>query len=233
MEIQLETCKSMITESKTLAQDVSENRKGGWNKIPSMYKKILFVMNAEDVETSANEISTQGIEIFHTKTDTEAHILLEIVLKHQGLYCAYLHISNVKQIAQVGRSWPSEFVTDGVSSILIQNWNPMSNFQAQNALVLSLKTTHQMDDSAIKKLSESDISMPITQEEFFRDLSFRSEILRCFLSGESLLIRNLSDATKMLQRTSNKLKTPAITDAQVYIKTIYRIDKRLNYWVQE
>ena len=40
----------------------------------------------------------------------------------------------------------------------------MNNSQAQNSLVLSLKTNHQMDDSAIKNLSESDIVIPITQE---------------------------------------------------------------------
>ena len=77
----------------------------------------------------------------------------------------------------------------------------MSNSQARNALLLSLKTTHQMDDSAIKKLSESDILMPRTQEELFCDLAVKSVILRCFLSYKSLVLRNLSDTTKMLQRT--------------------------------
>ena len=51
MEIQLETCERMITESKSLAQDVSANTKDGWNNIPSMYKKLLFTMNSEERET--------------------------------------------------------------------------------------------------------------------------------------------------------------------------------------
>ena len=37
----------------------------------------------------------------------------------------------------------------------------------------------------------------------------------------------------MLQQTWNKLEILAITDAQVYTKIIYRIDKRFNDWVQE
>ena len=117
-----------------------------------MYKNMIFAMNPEDRETPADKISTQGIEIFDIKTDTEAHILLEFGLKRQGLYYAYLQTANVKQIAQGSWSWPSEFVPGGVYSILIQTWNPMRNFQAQNALALSLKTTHQMDDSGIKKV---------------------------------------------------------------------------------
>ena len=68
----------------------------------------------------------------------------------------------------------------------------MSNPQSQNELVLSLKTTHQMDDSAIKNLSESDIVMPRTQEEFFRDLVVKSGILRFFLS-DNILWRNIND----------------------------------------
>ena len=75
----------------------------------------------------------------------------------------------------------------------------MNNPQAQNALVLSLKTTHQMDDSAIKKLSESDIVMTITQERLFGPLAFKSGILRCFLSEKRLVLRKMSDATEMLQ----------------------------------
>ena len=58
----------------------------------------------------------------------------------------------------------------------------MNNSQAQKALVLSLNTTHQMDDSAIKILSKYDITMPRTQEESFRALEFKSGKLRCFLS---------------------------------------------------
>ena len=45
-EIQFNTCESMITASKALAQDVSKNTKGGWNNIPSMYKKMLFTINS-------------------------------------------------------------------------------------------------------------------------------------------------------------------------------------------
>ena len=89
----------------------------------------------------------------------------------------------------------SEFVPGGLSSLVIHTWKPMSNSQANNSLVLSLKTTHQMDYSAIKKLSESDIVLPRTIEEFLRALAVKSLILRCFLSEKSLILRNLSDAT--------------------------------------
>ena len=51
MAIQLETCGIMIIASKELAQDVSANTKVGWKKIPSMYNKIIFVMNSEHGET--------------------------------------------------------------------------------------------------------------------------------------------------------------------------------------
>ena len=61
MAIQLETCEIMITASKAMAQYVSANTKGGWKKIPSMYKNMLLEMNSEDRETPTNEISTQGI----------------------------------------------------------------------------------------------------------------------------------------------------------------------------
>ena len=46
--IQLETCESMITASKALAQYVSENMKGVWNKIPSMYKNMIFAKKPEN-----------------------------------------------------------------------------------------------------------------------------------------------------------------------------------------
>ena len=49
---------------------VSTNTKGGWKKITSMYKETLLTMNEEDGEIPANKISTQGIEIFDTKTNT-------------------------------------------------------------------------------------------------------------------------------------------------------------------
>ena len=81
MAIQLETCRSMITASKELDQDVSENTKCGWKKIPSMYKKMLFAMNSEDRETPAETISIRGIKILDTKTDTEGQSFLELVLK--------------------------------------------------------------------------------------------------------------------------------------------------------
>ena len=58
--IQLETCESMITASKALAQDVSENTKGRWKKITYMYKNMLFAMNSEDEETPADKINTKG-----------------------------------------------------------------------------------------------------------------------------------------------------------------------------
>ena len=50
-----------------------------------MYENMIFAMNPEDRETPADKISTQGIYIFDIKTDTEAHILLELGLKRQGL----------------------------------------------------------------------------------------------------------------------------------------------------
>ena len=40
------------------------------------------------------------MEIFDTKTDTEAQSILELGLKCHGLYYAYLHIANVKKIAR-------------------------------------------------------------------------------------------------------------------------------------
>ena len=109
----------------------------------------------------------------------------------------------------------------------------MRKSQEQNALVLSLKKYHQMDDSDIKNMSESDIVMPIKKEELFCALSVKSEILRCFLSDERLIFRKLSDATEILQRTRNKLEILVIKDAQVYTKIIYRIDEQFNDWVQE
>ena len=127
MAIQLETCESMITSIKALAQYVSSNTKGGWKKIPSMYKNIIFVMNSEDGETPADGINIQVIEISDTNTDTKARSLLGIGMKLQGLYYASLHIINVKQIAQVEWSCPSDFVPVVVSSLIIQTWNPMSN----------------------------------------------------------------------------------------------------------
>ena len=86
----------MIKASKALAQDVSANTKGGPKKIPSMYNKMLFLINSEDRDTPAEEIITQGIEILDTKTDTKDHSTLKLVLKHQGLYYASLH----KKISQ-------------------------------------------------------------------------------------------------------------------------------------
>ena len=90
----------MIELSKELAQYVSANTRGGWNKMPFMYKKMIFAVNSENRETPADKIITQGIEIFDTKNNTKAHSLLEIGLKFQGLYYAYLQITNVKQIVQ-------------------------------------------------------------------------------------------------------------------------------------
>ena len=109
----------------------------------------------------------------------------------------------------------------------------MNNSQAHNAFVLSLKTNHQMDDSAIKNLSESYIVMPRIQEELYRDLSVKSGIIGCFLSDKSLVLINMSDATEILQRTRNKLEILEITDSQVYNKILYRINKQFNYWFQE
>ena len=195
MAIQLETCENIITASKALAQYVSANKKGGWKKIPSMNKNMLFATNSEDRETSADKISTQGIEIFDTKTDTKDHSLLELGLKRQGLYYAYLQIDDVKQISQIAWWWPSEFVPGGVSSIVIHTWNPMRNSQAQNAFLLSIKTTHEMDDSATNKFSESNILMPRTHEEFFHALAVKSGILGLFLLDESLVLRNMSGTT--------------------------------------
>ena len=96
----------------------------------------------------------------------------------------------------------------------------MNNYQAQNALVLSLKKTHQMDDSAIKKLLESDIVMLITQEEFFRALAVKSGKPRWFFSDKSLVLRKLSDAKKFYNRQVINLEILAITDAQVYTKIL-------------
>ena len=75
----------MIKASKALAQEYSANTKNGWKKIPSMYKKMLFEMNPENGETPVKKISNQGIEIFDKSYDTEAHSLLDLGLKHQGL----------------------------------------------------------------------------------------------------------------------------------------------------
>ena len=150
----------MITKSKALDQDVSANTKSGWKEIPYMYKKILFAMNPEDREAPADEISTQRIEIFDINIDTEAHSLLELGLKRQGIYYVSLQIANVKQIARGAWSCPSELVPGGVSRIVIHTWNPLSNYQAHNALVLSLKTTHQMDNSAIKSCQNLILSCP-------------------------------------------------------------------------
>ena len=54
--------------------------------MPSLYKNMLSAMNYKDRETPANEISTQGIDIFDTKTDTGSQSLLDLGLKLQGLY---------------------------------------------------------------------------------------------------------------------------------------------------
>ena len=112
-------------------------------------QEMIFAINSEDGETPTYEISTQRMEIFDTKTDTKDHSLLELGMKRQGLYYAYLKTANVKEISRGEWSWTSEFVPGGLSSLLIQTWNPTSNYQAQNALVLPLKIIYQMDDSAI------------------------------------------------------------------------------------
>ena len=133
---------------------------GRRKKILYMYNKMLFAMNSENRYSPAEKISTQRIEIFDTKTDTEAHSLLELGLKRQGLYYVSLHISNVKQIAQIACPWTSEFVKGRLSITVIHTWNQMNNSQAQNTLLLSLKTTHQMDDSAIKICQNMKFSCP-------------------------------------------------------------------------
>ena len=160
-----------------------------------MYKKFIFAESSEDIETPADKVSTHGIEIFDIKIDTEAHILLELGLKRQGLYHTYLQITPVKQISQGPWSWTSKFVAGGVSGIVTQTWKLMGKSRAQNSLVLSLKTTHQMDDSAVKKLSESDIIMSRAQEEFFCGLAVKLVILRCILSGNRITFGKLSDTT--------------------------------------
>ena len=76
-------------------------------------------MNPEDVETPAEKISTQGIEIFDTKIDIKAHSLLDLGLKRKGLYYASLQINNVKQISRGACLWPSELIPGGVSSLVI------------------------------------------------------------------------------------------------------------------
>ena len=119
MAIQLETYKITIKASKTLDQYVSANTKGGWKKIPYIYKKTIFTINSVERENPSDKISTQGIEIFNTKTYTKAHSLLEFGMKRQGLYYASLQITNVKQIAQGSWSWPYEFVPGGLYSALI------------------------------------------------------------------------------------------------------------------
>ena len=63
--------------------------------------------------------------------------------------------------------------TGGLSSLKIQTCNSMRNSKVKEVLVLSLKTTHQMDDSAITKLSESNIFIPMTKEEFFHVLAVK------------------------------------------------------------
>ena len=96
----------------------------------------------------------------------------------------------------------------------------MNNSQAHNTLVLSLKIIHQIDDLAIKKLLESVIVMPRTQEESFRDLAVKSGILGCLISDNIIVLIYLSDTIEILQRTRNKLEILSITDAQVYSKII-------------
>ena len=95
-----------------------------------MYKNNIFAMNSEDIETPAKEISTKGIYIFDTNTDTESHSILKFRLKRQGLYYSSLYIANVNNIAQGSWSWPSGFVPGGASIMVVQTCNPMSNSQA-------------------------------------------------------------------------------------------------------
>ena len=90
----------MITAIKILAQDVLSNMNDGQKKINSMYKETLFDMNLEDGDIPADKISTQGIEIFDTKNDTESLSLFEIGLKPQGLYYEYLQICQCKKISR-------------------------------------------------------------------------------------------------------------------------------------
>ena len=85
-----------------------------------------------------------------------------------------------------------------------------------------------MNDSAIKKLSESDIVIPRTQEGFFPIISVKPGIIRCFLSDDSLTTKRMREATELLQHTRNKLEILSTTDNQVYTNILYRIDKLFN-----
>jgi len=72
--------------------------------------------------------------------------------------------------------------------LVTPSWNPDAQSLAHQTLVLSVKTSHQMDASSLKKLTESETVLPWNKTEFFNVLKIKKGLLEMFFSNESLAI---------------------------------------------
>ena len=162
--LQAEAIEGLIGASKSLSDKLDSTSSGhnrGWNKLGNIYKSMILAANSTcDGQSPAIDINEIGKDIFNARSDSEAHSQMELALKRKGLYYAQLAVAAVKQIIKGLWCWPSPSTPRGVSLLIIPMWTPSSASQAHDPLVLSLKTSHQMDASSLKKLSESDIMQP-------------------------------------------------------------------------
>ena len=115
------------------------------------------------------------------KNDTNAQALLINTLKSKGLYFASLSIANAKEICS--RSWArlNSNTPSGLSVLLIQSFDPASSHSMScEAMVLHLKTKHTIDEEAIAKLLDTDITLPQNFEGMMKNIKVVKGIISCF-----------------------------------------------------
>ena len=233
LQVSAEAVENMATINSSFADKNGENPPKGFSKLSKVLRKTLLAAGTVDGFLPIDDIEEMGKEIFAAKSDSDVHLQLETNLKQKGFYFASISTAVAKQIGKGLWQWPSHLIPGGISCLVTPSWNPDAQSLAHQTLVLSVKTSHQMDASSLKKLTESETVLPRTTKEFFNVLKIKKGLLEMFFPEESLAVREHDAFIDGLQSIQAELEVGLMHDKDYLTRILYISDSRFNKWLNQ
>ena len=167
------------------------------------------------------------------KNDTDAHALLQTTLETKNLYYARLSIANAKDLCNGRWARHNSNMPSGLSVLLVQEYDMLSGHSPTNeAMILRLKTKHSIDDAAISKLLETDITMPTLFEGMMENIKVVDGIIESF-APNSWPARCYENIISDLLRIEKDCKKLILEDSLFIIKILSDIDNRTARYLED
>ena len=218
---------SLASNSASAPSASEENKSRGFDKLPSITKATILAFLSVDGESPALDIDQVGKDIFMGRNDYEKTKILEVHLRREGIMDVTLSIAQSKDLVNGHWTWKNSNTPSGFSFVLFSRSDPLSGLSTSDEIrYLSLKTKKEIDNGSLKKLTESDITIPSDEHGILACIQTGTACLKCF-KQDALIVRNLERFLSDLHLNKYLIRIACLKDKSFPTAFLCAVDRRV------